>query len=206
MTVLDEKYLSVIQIPELDKGLTKKNDRYFMFQDQPACLLGKRAPLQVSVIIAAFISSFFFRDDRLYLIACCVAFGVCLWYWYDSRYMKYYKRMLRAYSFSRTKQVVQNLNRLVSSRRVFISDMPQAYYILKARERLGQQDYLAAEYLADQVLKERSNSVEGLYIKALCRYYKEDSIGAQHYCQLLSRRTDAPEYAERAKALMDAGW
>ena len=205
MADLMEKYISVIQIPELDKGLTPKNDRYFVFKNQPACLLGKRAHLQVSLIIAAFISSFFFKNDRVYLTACCVAFGLCLWYLYDSRYMKYYKRMIKAYSFSRDKQVLKNLNRLIDSKRVFISDMPQAYYVLKAKELLSNKDFMAAEYLADQMLKEKRNSIEGLYLKALCRYCKQDSIGAKHYFLLLSKRNDAPEYANCAQALMAEG-
>lgn len=113
--------------------------------------------------------------------------------------------MIKAYSFSRDKQVLKNLNRLIDSKRVFISDMPQVYYVLKAKERLSNKDFMAAEYLADQMLKEKRNSIEGLYLKALCRYCKQDSIGAKHYFLLLSKRNDAPEYAECAQALMAEG-
>lgn len=205
MAEINAKYISAIRIPDWEKGVTKRNEHFFNLQSEPPrCLLGHRATLQVSLLIAGFICAYIFQDQVIRYSIIFVTFAIGLWYLYESRYRRIYIRLQRSYMFSRDKKVLACVNRLVGAKRLFVEGMPAIYSILKGRERLAARDYLAAEYLADQVLSRQPDNAEALYIKALCKYAADDREGARQMSERLDGAAGGGEYSARLAELMEA--
>lgn len=205
MAEIDAKYISAIRIPDWEKGVTKRNERFFNLQSEPPrCLLGHRATLQVSLLIAGFICAYIFQDQVIRYSIIFATFAVGLWYLYESRYRRIYVRLQRSYLFSRDKKVVACVDSLVGAKRLFIEGMPAIYSVLKGRERLAARDYPAADYLADQVLSGQTDSAEALYIKALCRYAADDREGVRRMAERLDGTAGGGEYGALLSELTEA--
>jgi hypothetical protein len=185
--VLDESYILAINIPGWDVGFSNCNLGYFDFSKHiPNCLRSHSAPLQVSLIIASFISAFIFREGPIRFILFFITLLFCLWYTIGSRYMRIYMRLMRNYTFTQFKSATRNLNKLINNQRIFTQDMPIIYFILKSKALLKKGDFLAADFLANRTLERHSSCAEALYIKTLCYYLKKESNKFNEYERILA--------------------
>lgn len=178
MNVELKEAASQIQIPDMENGITKNNEWYFeLKKEPPRCLRGKMAPLQLSLMLGCFFSSFLIKENSTFnLLMVFTTFFLCLWYLYDARYVSYYKKAAKALMFGRYRQVFKYLTKILESGRVYIEDMPLAYNVLKAKEMLLKNDIQAAEYLAENALKTIADCPEAVKIREICREGKKTSV------------------------------
>lgn len=169
-----QKAIDQIQIVDMENGITENNKRYFAFsKEPPQCMRSKNAPLQISLMVGCFISSFFVENNSIYYIFMLSAtFFVCLWYLFDARFIHNYKKAAKAYMFGRNENTLKYLTKILNSKRIYIDGMPLAYNLLKAKEMLSKCDFKAADYLADNALKQIADCPEALQIKGICRNEK----------------------------------
>ncbi len=170
-----QETINQIQITDMENGITENNKGYFAFsKEPPQCMRSKNAPLQMSLMVGCFISSFFVENNSIYYIFMLSAtFFICLWYLYDARYIHYYKKAAKASVFSKNENVLKYLTKILEGRRIYVDGMPLAYNVLKAREMLLKQDLKAADYLADNALKQIADCPEAMKIKEICRNEKK---------------------------------
>lgn len=176
MNISIEQAIEQIHIEDMENGITKKNKRYFIFNKiQPRCLRSKKAPLQLSLMIGCFISTFLIKENSIYNLSMVFAtFLLCVWYLYDARFARYYQKAVKASMFSRNEKVLKYFIKILCSKRIYVEGMPLAYNILKAKEMLIKQDVQTADFLADNALKQIADCPEAIEIKRICRNEKKN--------------------------------
>lgn len=190
-----------IFITDIKNGITEKNKNYFCFAPElPKCLHSKKILLQLSLMIGCFISTFFINDNEsIYIYMNFLIAFICIWYLYDARYIYYYKKAAKLFMFNKNQKGQKYLNKIITSRRIYIEGMPVAYNILKAKQMLINNDYKAGEYLAKNALKDMNDCPEAKIIKGICEYKKGNEkkavailsgVSETNLCSLLKKSTE----------------
>ena len=168
--------ISIINIPDSD-SFTDDNDRYFIFAKNPKSVRSKKAPVLLIAMTASFLLGCF--AVSIQHICWTAAFAASAYYLYEDRFYYYYNRAASQNMFSRHKQTMKFLNKMIGSSRVFIGEMPLSYYILKSKKLLEAEDTENAGRLADAALAEYEPAAESKYIKGLCLYLDKDYENAK---------------------------
>ena len=168
--------ISIINIPDSD-SFTDDNDRYFTFTKNPKSVRSKKAPALLVVMTASFLLGYF--AVSLQHICWSAAFSASAYYLYEDRFYYYYNRAASQNMFSRHKQTMKFLDKMVGSSRIFIGEMPLSYYILKSKKLLEAEDTENAGRLIDAALAEYEPAAETKYIKGLCSYIDKDYDSAK---------------------------
>ncbi len=204
MTSINIEFIKIIDIPELSKGLTTNNCDYFIFSKNRLQLLSKKAPVILALMGIMFLFSTQVKNNfYLYLISNFILVGLGIWYFYEARFMSYYKNASIAFKFRRFDKMMEYLNKILNSKRTYFFDMPLVYSILKAKQLLLSDDISTAENLIDNILKINSNCTEAYYIKGLCRYFAENLTDAQEFLSLVVQQTNRKELNLCAKKLLN---
>ena len=169
--MLDTEYIDAVSVPAYDRNYKEFNRRYFDFRykDVPKALNSKKSRLTLTLVLASFTFSFFAPSESSRIIFRIITGIFCCWHFYEQRYVLLYNR---AEKFSHREKYYPRMffafNLLLKSRRLYIENMPVAYYIMKAKQLLYCRDVISAEYLADAALRDFANCPEAKYVKAVC--------------------------------------
>jgi tetratricopeptide (TPR) repeat protein len=165
-----ERLVSLISIPDEGK-FTLENEIYFIFQDNPKSIRYEKALPALCAMLFFFAAGFFVRL-KIQFVCWATAFMLALFYIVNDRCFFYYKRAERQGGFSRYKKMMCYINKMVNIKRIYESQMPLCYYILKARKLIETKDIDAADRLVEIALRENPNDMLCTYIKGVCMYCK----------------------------------
>lgn len=150
-----DKLFSLINIPD-DGQFTSKNNKYFVFSKNDEGLRGKNSAIMLVLITVAFLLGFFFQNksQMIQYTFWAISFVLSAIYMYNYRFVLYRNNARYQSGFSRYKQMMKYINLIVESKRIYDYDMPLAYYILKCKELINDENYISAEHLSGCARKE----------------------------------------------------
>ncbi len=204
---IDIDYIDVINVPAYVDGNYADFDRVyfdFKYKNSPKCLDSKRATFSLILAVIFFAFSFLTQIELLIILFRIMAVFACLWNRYEQRYVHYY---IKAEKYSHREKyflkMLKNFEMLLSSKRVYVTGMPVAYNILKAKELLYKRDIITAEYLIDNALKDYSDCAEAKYVKGLCLFLNSNTAGAKQIFEDVIKSNINASVKNAASALLD---
>ena len=200
-----DEYIGIIDVPELIKGSADNNTGYYVFSKNRLQLLSRKAPFILILMIVVFIFTLQAKNDfYLYAVSNFVLLGTGIWYYYEARFMTYYKRAEKAFASERFDKMMNNLKKIIKSQKVYLSDMPLAYSILKAKELLRNGETDAADSLISRVIKVSPKYAEVKYIKGLCDYFSGNTESAKKNLSKIASQKETKELSLCAQKIIDS--
>ncbi len=174
MNNLDEKYIEIINIPDIKKDFTANDEKYFVFGKAPLCLYSKKTPLLLFLMIVFYILRTMFSEGIVMWTALLLTIFFCLLFFFENRYIGYYKKASNYSHFGMYNKMMIKLDKLIKSHQVYLIGMPYAYSILKSKQLILSNNFIGAECLVDNVLNTFPNCIEAIYIRGLCLYFRNN--------------------------------
>ncbi|MFZ7132381.1 MAG: hypothetical protein ACOWWR_08490 [Eubacteriales bacterium] len=185
----------------IDKGqITDRNYSYFSFVKYPRSVRNKKSNFQVVALICFFIAGGIIPNDNATYLFWGIAALIGIWHTIGNRYYYYYRLAANQSYFSRYKQSMRYIMKLVNSKFLYSSEMPLVYYIFKAKQLLLQNEYAPAAYINDVAMKEYKVTIETKMIEAICLYLDGNLEFAMQCFQEVSKHigdSKLKKYAEQ---------
>ena len=200
-----DEYIGIIDVPELIKGSSDNKNSYYIFSKNRLQLLSRKAPFILILMIVVFIFTLQSKNNLyLYAVSNIVLLGAGIWYYYEARFMTYYKKAEKAFAFEHFDKMMNNLKKIIKSRKLYLYDMPLAYSILKAKELLLNGETDAADHLISHVIKVSPKYAEVKYIKGLCDYFSGNTESAKKNLSKIASQRETKEMSLCAQKIIDS--
>jgi tetratricopeptide (TPR) repeat protein len=162
------RMLVLMEIPDAG-SFTADNNIYFTFPNNSKLLRYKNARPVLYTLLIFFILGFFGTMQFRY-VCWSISFILCSFYLYKDRYFYYYKKMVLQNSFSRYKQMMSYLGKILKSSKVYDHEMPLCYYVMKIKNLIETDNIDVAEKLIINALKEFPDDMLINYSKGVCLF------------------------------------